>query len=400
MENLIGAWHAIRRNAETSQQPLTKRRAREFGEYLPANLRKIQRQLLEGYKFSKAHGALPPKGPHKTGKRPIVVAPLPDRIVQRAILDVLQATTSSTGIQRVLATPTSIGGIPGRGVDAAIRIFQERVEAGDCYVAGSDIKGFFTKISREDVIAFLRRDGLDEPFVQLVAKALAVELKNADQLAPDDLKLFPTGRDGVAQGCPLSALAGNIVLEQFDREMNGRGITCIRYIDDFLLIGRSQSSVLKALASASKILRGLGMDIYNPAHDPGKAFAGVVGEPHSFLGYDLIPGEYPPSAKSCKRLLDQIRLLISAGKRSIAKSMRGEELRSNERCYAQTLVAIDNTLMGWRASFSCSNAPQKFSELDSQVDRELHDFRRYFLEKMAAGDGRMRRRATRVSLLA
>ena len=79
------------------------------------------------------------------GKRPIVVAPLPDRIVQRAILDVLQEATDLPHVQEVLATPTSVGGIRGRGVDTAIKLFDDRQLAGDRFVAGSDISGFFTR---------------------------------------------------------------------------------------------------------------------------------------------------------------------------------------------------------------------------------------------------------------
>jgi retron-type reverse transcriptase len=86
---LVAAWHAIRRNAETSQTASTKQIAREFGQNLPRNIRRIQDRLRKGYRFEKAFGATPSKGPGKTGKRPIVVAPLADRIVQRAILDVL-----------------------------------------------------------------------------------------------------------------------------------------------------------------------------------------------------------------------------------------------------------------------------------------------------------------------
>lgn len=399
MEVLVAAWHAIRRNAETSQQPLTKRRAREFGENLPANLRKIQRQLHKGYRFSKAHGALPAKGKNKPGKRPIVVAPLPDRIVQRAILDVLQSESSSVGVQRVLSTPTSIGGIPGRVVDSAIDLFQARVDAGDKYIAGSDIKNFFTKIPRHKVLSFLREDGLDNDFVSLVDDALSVELENADRMAPDDLKLFPTGSDGVAQGCPLSALAGNIVLENFDRDMDTRGITCIRYIDDFILVGKSKASVEKALKVAQSLLQSIGMDIYDPTEDGEKAFSGSIGSRYSFLGYELIPGEYPPASKACQNLIHQVRALIQDGKRSIAKVMRGAELRSNERCYAQSLVAIDNTIKGWRASFSCANSPDRFADLDRKIDRDLNDFRRYFLEKMTEANARQRRLATRVQLL-
>jgi len=80
--------------------------------------------------------------------------------------------------------------------------------------------------------------------------------------------MFPTGADGVAQGCPLSALAGNIVLEAFDTAMNGRGITCIRYIDDFVLMGKTRHAVDMAMRSAEALLGELHMKIYDPIASP------------------------------------------------------------------------------------------------------------------------------------
>ncbi len=43
-------------------------------------------------------------------------------------------------------------------------------------------------------------------FVDLFARALKVELINASEIDPEDLKMFPTDDMGVAQGCPLSHL--------------------------------------------------------------------------------------------------------------------------------------------------------------------------------------------------
>lgn len=327
MSVLMGAWHAIRRNAETSRQDETKRRAREFGEELVVNLRKLQSRLKVGYTFSKAHGATPAKGVGKVGKRPIVVAPLEDRIVQRAILDVLQDARELAGLATVLACPTSVGGIRGRGVDTALNLFQERVEAGDCYVAGSDIAGFFTMIPRQNVLNFLAAEGVIEPdFLDLVERALTVELANEDRLSAADRKLFPTGADGVAQGCPLSALAGNIVLHDFDTIMNGRGITCIRYIDDFVVVGRTERAVSKAMDSAGRLLSVYNMKIYNPVTSPNKAFMGKIGEPHEFLGHELRPGSYPPNQSARTKLVSQIEALIADGKRSIDKAVHDRKL--------------------------------------------------------------------------
>lgn len=398
---LVDAWHAIRRNAETSQTASTKQDAREFGNDLPRNIRRIQDRLRRGYHFEKAHGATPSKGPGKTGKRPIVVAPLADRIVQRAILDVLQDATELAAVQEVLATPTSIGGIRGRGVDCAIKLFDERYSAGDRYVAGSDISGFFTKIPRDQVVDFVRKQTPDTEFVDLLERALTVELKNADTLGPEERKLFPTGADGVAQGCPLSALAGNIILKDFDRAMNdrARGITCIRYIDDFIITGRSSANVTKAMESAKAHLTALKMEIYDPVKHPGKAFAGKIGEPHVFLGYEIVPGSYSPAPSACQSLITGIEALVQAGKATIRKALKGKPLNSRDRGYAQTLTAVNHTVRGWRGSFRSSVGARKFKEVDLTIERRLGDFETFFRTKTVGVKSSDRRRALGVSLL-
>ena len=238
-ETLLQAWHAIRRNGETSRSPKTRQETREFGADLPRKLKSIQKRLREKpYKFSRQFGATPEKAKGK-GKRPIVIAPIEDRIVQRAILDVLQDADDLAQVQEILATPTSIGGIRGRGVEHAIKLIEEAYISGDAnFVAGSDISGFFTKISQPQVVDFIGSQTDDSEFIDLFARALRVDLVNGSEMAPEDLKMFPTDDVGVAQGCPLSALAGNVALRSFDRDLNGRGIICVRYIDDFILLGK------------------------------------------------------------------------------------------------------------------------------------------------------------------
>ena len=376
---LLRAWHAIRRNAETSKTKSTRDEAQAFGRDLPANLRKLQKRLHEGYAFDKAYGATPPKGNGKAGKRPIVVAPLPDRIVQRAILDVLQTAKSMVGIQDVLSTPTSIGGIPGRGVDSAIAMFDEHVANGKCHLAGSDIASFFTKIPKPLVVEFIRREGADSEFVDLFERALTVELSNAADLPPEDLSLFPTDELGVAQGCPLSALAGNIVLRDFDKELNAadRGLICIRYIDDFLVLGRRRLNVEKGMEKARSMLEQLGMGIYDPALHPRKAFAGHVSGGHDFLGYKLIPGKYRPTDAAQQRLRDSIDQLIHSGQATIAKVKKGRRLTAYDRTFSETLVAIDRTTMGWKSSFQSATCPTTFESLDRWIARRVRDFEQF-----------------------
>ena len=86
-------------------------------------------------------------------------------------------------------------------------------------------------------------------FLELFERATQTTLANLAHLG-EDAGLFPVADKGVAQGSPLSPLIGNILLREFDANMNGRGIVCVRYVDDFVMLGPSPSILMKAFARA------------------------------------------------------------------------------------------------------------------------------------------------------
>lgn len=401
MNTLLRAWQVIRRNGETSGSPKTRQATRCFEEKLPQNLRSIQEHLRTGrYAFAPEMGIKRKKGNGK-GWRPLVVAPIKDRIVQRAILDVLQTSSEMPGIQNVLETPTSIGGIPDRGVSSAIDLIEAARRNGDAeFVAGSDISGFFTKIDQAVVISFIRGQTSDEEFLDLFRGALKVELENADQMDPDDLRFFPTSDIGVAQGCPLSALAGNIVLHDFDVAMNERGVTCIRYIDDFILLGRKKSAVERAFRSATARLARLGMATYSPTAHPGKAFIGAFNSEFEFLGYKLIPGIYPPAEKSQRKIVESVRNELGRGRAEILRVLNKDHDRKPHECYAQTLVAVDRIVRAWSGSFSACRCLKTAESIDDAINRLIGGFITFYRKKTKKCPVAERRRALGVHLVA
>jgi RNA-directed DNA polymerase len=401
MSVLVAAWHEIRRNGETSRSRATREEVRKFGHDLPRNLQRIQRRLRAGYAFSEAKGATPSKGAGKAGKRPLVIAPLEDRIVQRAILDVLQAAVELPGVQAVLATETSIGGIKGRGVSHALDKIDEAYGAGARFVAGSDIAGFFTLIPRNVVVDFVRAETGQEDFVTLFESALMVELANAATMSPDDLRLFPTDEQGVAQGCPLSALAGNIVLRDFDARMNepGRGVVCVRYIDDFILIGKNEHQLGKAMESARAILAKMDMAIYDPIASPNKAFRGGISDGHVFLGYEVEPGVFPPSGGACERLILRVAAELTAGRNAMREALSGEPILARRACYVETLNAVDQIVRGWAGSFQRSRCVATMETLDRRIDGMLADFEAFFRRITTGLDPKSRRRVLGIRLL-
>ena len=131
------------------------------------------------------------------------------------------------------------------------------MSGGASYYYQSDIKAFFTKIPTARGVdkVFVETD--DKNLVDLFARGLEVNLANKDELL-SYAKIFPSGGIGVAQGSSLSAFAGNVLLYDFDHDLNRLGVTAVRYIDDLLLVSHSKEILKKAVAFSEDHLGSFG----------------------------------------------------------------------------------------------------------------------------------------------
>lgn len=380
------AWFAIRANAASSKSGKSKKEAADFDYALSQNIKRIQDKLRAGYAFARPHGALKVKK-SGTGKRGLVIAPIEDRVVQRAILDVLQ-DHHATAIRSVLETPTSFGGIPGRGVaDAIGRIEKARRDEEIAYLAGSDISGFFTKIKVEPVVEFVASATGDRAFGRLFHDALRVDLANASDMSPEDLALFPRAGIGVAQGCPLSAFAGNVFLREFDAAMNQGGAICLRYIDDFVLLCRSKAEAQEAFEKARCLLEELALTIYDPAKHPDKAFIGPFSSDIHFLGHKLVPGKYPPTEANIASLIHGIELDI-AGFHTHVCRLREHRRANRRQSFVATLSAIDQRIMAWSGAFRASTCEATAARVDDEIDRQVAKLISMYSRAKASGSPR------------
>jgi retron-type reverse transcriptase len=397
---LLRAWRVIRANAERSGNTETRKAAMIFEEKFLSNIENIQRRLRKGtYDFAKARGIAVRKGKNKQGKRAIVIAPLQDRVVQRAILDVIYQHCDVPAVLAILNTRTSVGGVPGLGIGHALALIEQAATDGATYVIKSDIHDFFPSLPRTNVTSFLHEHINDKKFTDLFEKAVTVELSNHDILGKDS-ELFPLGEDGVAQGSPLSVLAGNIVLHEFDKKMNGRGVMCVRYIDDFAILAPNKRAAEKTLANGLKILAALNLQAYSPDDGSGKAAAGPSTEAYDFLGYKIVKGLNPPSDASCKKLLEKIDTGIVEGKKWINRCIRHDTPEVKVRqCYIQTLGQIDSILRGWAGAFQYSQSMQSLRSLDERIDRKLAVFEMWFEKTIEGQPTHIQRRAMGVRLL-
>ncbi len=366
IRTLEKAWRKVRSRGLISASKDIRAEVIEFDLQPNHHLRSIQATLVAGtFKFAPQVGV----AKKRKGKtpRPIVVAPIRNRIIQRAILDVLSSVPKIKSIQDI---PTSVGGIAG--VDAAIALAMEAIGNGAIWYVRSDIPGFFTKIPKHEISEFINEATGDIEFAKLFDEAMAVELANSEALS-EYLSIFPTGNIGIAQGSALSPLIGNILLRDFDKKMNSRGIVCIRYIDDFLILGSNKAHVVKAFNAAKGMLATYGMDAYSPEERPDKASMGDVADGFTFLGCFIKSGLIQPSKDAKNNLIENVRVILKEGRSAMDRAKDGTQ-KIGQR-YVQTLTRLDRVLKGWGDAFAFCNGRQVFSALDKRIDRELFKFR-------------------------
>jgi RNA-directed DNA polymerase len=161
--------------------------------------------------------------------RPLGIASLEDKVVQRAVAEVLGAVYEAD------FKGFSYGFRPGRGQHDALDALAVGLGKQVSWVLDADIRGFFDHLDREWLMKFLRHRIADERVLRLVAKWLAAG-------AVEDGQWSDSG-EGTMQGGSLSPLLANVYLHyvldlwaDWWRKNNARGnVVIVRFADDFIV---------------------------------------------------------------------------------------------------------------------------------------------------------------------
>lgn len=372
LRTLDAAWRSVRTNGLSSKSEAVQKEIQQFDEDPSGKLRSLQSRLVHNsFGFPAARG-VPIQKPNKKGIRPLVVAGVETRIVQRAILDVLQGVAA---LQPYFRNPHSFGGIKRRqedelaAVPAAIQAVLGAIGEGGRYVVCADISAFFTRISKSAVAEIVEVAVAEPEFMALFRRAIHVELSNLAALREHAVR-FPTEDIGVAQGSALSPLLGNIILADFDARMNAGDCRCLRYIDDFIVIGPSAGAVMARVRLAKQILAALGMEF---ALDKTSPQAIPVTRRFEFLGIELNNGFIRPAAKARIRFLEKLRGTFDDGRKALVAYRNGQPLPKSAALLG-TLKRADGIIQGWGKHYRFCNDGRCFETLDAEVVELVRDY--------------------------
>ena len=226
LETLRRAYFSLNRKAAAGVDGVTWQ---QYGENLEATLQKLADRLAKGaYRAQPTRRTYIPKADGR--QRPLGVTVLEDKIVQAALVEVLNA------IYEVDFLGFSYGSRPGRSphdaLDAlSVGIVRSKVN----WVLNVDIRGYFDAIVHEWLVTFIEHRIADRRIVRLIQKWLkAGVLEDGKHMHSET---------GSPQGASFSPLAANIYLYYvFDlwahqwRQRNCQGdVRLIRYVDDIVV---------------------------------------------------------------------------------------------------------------------------------------------------------------------
>lgn len=394
--SLWRAWQAVHQNALQSGSADTTAEAKEFARNIPTHLNRIAAQLRGSrFKFAAQRGVLIRKK-GKSTKRPIVIAPIESRIVQRAILDAVQSVPA---IEAQLKSGYNFGGVPGSefGVPRAIVRTHAAIQKRSYYIR-TDIKSFFMHVPRERAVRCVLDHIRDGKFERLFLDATTTEIEDASHYG-EDVSLFPIYDQGVAQGSCLSPLLCNLLLADFDRMMNDRGIVTIRYIDDFLILAPNRAKAIRAFDSARRYLGKLGLDAYDPrkAEDAGKADSGACDDGIPFLGCDVFPDRVRPSRNKTRELRARLRKACSES----VSVMQNPELAARKHLnYVETLDRVSKVIHGWANTMAFCTDDRIMNDLDVEISKDIEEYGRRVASLVRGMPMEDRRRALGVFTLA
>ena len=326
-----------------------------FEEHLLVETRQLAEQIQsQTYRPSAVRRVHIPKPGRPNETRPLGIPTVRDRVVQRAVVHVIDPILDHQFHER------SFGFRHGRGAHDALRIVEQKLQDGYVYVVDADLKGYFDTIPKDRLLALVKEHISDSRMLGLIKLFL-------DQNILEELHEW-TPIAGVPQGAVLSPVLSNLYLNPLDHEMADEGFEMVRYADDFVVLCRSQSEAEAALQLITQWVEQAGLRL----HPTKTKIVDSRRESFAFLGYSFRGDHIYPRRESLVKMKARIKELTHRKRPGSIESIAKE---------------LNRVLIGWFGYFRHCRWTI-FKDLDAKIRSRL---RRLLLKRHRTNPQRLPR---------
>lgn len=315
---------------------------KELRDYLKQHWVGIRQKLLEGnYYPEKVLGVEIPKSNGK--KRQLGIPVVVDRLIQQALLRRLNLIFDKD------FSNSSFGYREGKRAQDALVKAKDHINKEDkTVVVDIDLAQFFDEVNHDRLLGKLSKKIKDSRVLILIKRYLqAGILKNGVLLEREK---------GTPQGGPLSPLLSNIVLDELDKELEKRGHSFCRYVDDcniYVKTKRAGERVLKSVTTFIEKKLKLKVNLE-------KSASALVTQ-RKFLGYTFYKQKGVHKFRVANEKLESF-------KEKVKKKFKKSQGKNLGRFCKEELNPL---LRGWINYFILAEGTRFAEDLDGWIRRKL-----------------------------